>query len=167
MPSTYEPIATTTLGTAGTTITFTSIPSTYTDLKLVLSVSSFSTANEPILRFNNDSGANYAWTRMIGTGSSRTSNRITGIGYLGFDQATSATGKPLLFSYDIFSYASSIFKPSSYFAANNIGVDGGYVMNSVGIWRSTATINRVDLALINGGNYNIGTMATLYGIKAA
>jgi hypothetical protein len=32
MPATYEPIATTTLGTAAATITFSSIPATYSDL---------------------------------------------------------------------------------------------------------------------------------------
>ena len=36
MPATYEPIATTTLGSAATNITFSSIPATYTDLRLVL-----------------------------------------------------------------------------------------------------------------------------------
>jgi hypothetical protein len=36
MPATYEPIATTTLGTAAAFITFSSIPATYTDLRLVI-----------------------------------------------------------------------------------------------------------------------------------
>jgi hypothetical protein len=36
MPATYEPIATTTLGGAAATITFSSISSAYTDLRIVL-----------------------------------------------------------------------------------------------------------------------------------
>jgi len=55
MPKTYEPIATTTLGSNQTTITFSSIPSTYTDLVIVSNMGT-TTASYPFIRFNGDTG---------------------------------------------------------------------------------------------------------------
>ena len=63
--STYTPIATTTLGSAATSYTFTSIPSTYTDLVLVGNLSSSSNTNISI-RINSDSGTNYSNTYLTG-----------------------------------------------------------------------------------------------------
>ena len=45
MPATYEPIATTTLGSAQATVTFSSIPGTYTDLVLITNSRSDSTTS--------------------------------------------------------------------------------------------------------------------------
>ena len=73
--STYTPIATTTLGSAATSYTFTSIPSTYTDLVLVGNLSSSSNTNISI-RIYSDSGTNYSNTYLTGvngTGASSAS----------------------------------------------------------------------------------------------
>ncbi len=78
MPSTYEPIATNTLGTASSSITFSSIPSTYTDLVLVASnILNASSTNSVFLRFNSDSTTNYSSTFLEGTGSAASSNRVS------------------------------------------------------------------------------------------
>jgi hypothetical protein len=58
MATTYEPIATTTLGTAAASITFSSIPATYTDLRLVVMCKLL--AHQLLMfRFNSDTGSNY------------------------------------------------------------------------------------------------------------
>jgi hypothetical protein len=74
MAPTYEPIATTTLGTAAASITFSSIPATYTDLRLVVVAKAVSASTLDV-RFNNDSGTNYSKTEISGDGSSAVSFR--------------------------------------------------------------------------------------------
>jgi len=62
MPSTYTPIATNTLASVSTGVTFSSIPSTYTDLVLVINyrLDGTGTGAAGALRFNSDSGSNKA-----------------------------------------------------------------------------------------------------------
>jgi len=74
---TYEPIATTTLGTAQPTVTFSSIASTYTDLVIVAQLTTAAPTNMRI-RFNGDTTANYSNTTVTGNGSTATSVRETG-----------------------------------------------------------------------------------------
>ena len=76
MPTTYEPIATQTLGSAAATITFSSIPATYTDLRLVLVGTSTISAN-PKINFNSDTATNYSQTILSGNGSVANSARQT------------------------------------------------------------------------------------------
>jgi hypothetical protein len=166
MPATYEPIATTTLGSAASTITFSSIPSTYTDLRIVL-VTVTSTTNYPRLRYNSDSGANYSDTYLYGNGSSATSGRNTGNTKIVVPQGGStSTTVPTFFTYDIFSYAGSTNK-TCLITCQTDQNGSGNVERNVGLWRSTSAITTIELGLDNAGNYNSGTTATLYGIKAA
>jgi len=61
MPATYEPIASTKVtGSSTTQIDFTSIPATYTDLVISLNIVNGTSLNALYMRFNNDTGANYA-----------------------------------------------------------------------------------------------------------
>mgnify|MGYP003326735737 FL=1 len=73
MAVTYEPLATTTLTSAQSTVTFSSISGSYTDLVLVTNVKDSNGAC--YLRFNNDSGTNYSRTWLTGNGSTASSNR--------------------------------------------------------------------------------------------
>ena len=59
LPSTMTPIATNTLTAVASSVTFSSIPSTYTDLVLVLQ-GSFDSADDVRFRFNGDTGSNYS-----------------------------------------------------------------------------------------------------------
>lgn len=163
MPATYEPIATTTLGSAASSITFSSIPSTYTDLRLVLV--SISTTF-PQMRFNNDATALYSWTYVTGTGTAAQSGRFTSATEFYANTGQSAT-IPSLYTFDIFSYAGSTFK-SFLNTQNNDKNGSGDVVAAVGLYRSTTAISRIDLlANIYGTTFSTGTTATLYGIKAA
>jgi len=68
MPTTYEPIATTTLGSATASITFSTISGAYTDLVLVASITGVSVATDPWIRINSDTGANFlglGWLVMV------------------------------------------------------------------------------------------------------
>ena len=75
MPTkTYKPIATTTLGSAAASYTFSSIPSTYTDIVLIFGGSMSNFGNLRI-QFNSDTGNNYSFTRLLGDGSGAQSDR--------------------------------------------------------------------------------------------
>jgi len=77
MAITYEPIATTTLGSATASVTFSSLGS-YTDIVLVCSVQSASSGDARInIRFNGDTASNYSGTFMYGDGSAAGSGRDT------------------------------------------------------------------------------------------
>jgi hypothetical protein len=164
MPSTYEPIATTTVGTATNAITFSSIPSTYTDLRLVLALKS-AASQYASFRVNGDTGSNFSYTWMDTDGASVASGSGANDSIIYLSQRTIPSGLNALFTLDFFSYAGSTFK--TIFTTNNQDNNGsGYVGNQVALWRSTSAINTINL--ISGVNiYDIGTTATLYGIKNA
>jgi hypothetical protein len=168
MPSTYEPIATTTVAVATTSISFTSIPSTYTDIRLVWTVRATAAGNFPTVRFNNDSGSNYSWTRIYGDGTSAASQRNTsrtGIGILWLDEVSSAADTFNLLTLDVFSYAGSTYKTSLTTASADKN-GSGTVERAVALWRSTSAINQIDL-ISGSSTFAAGTTATLYGIKNA
>ena len=165
MPATYEPIATTTLGSAASTITLSSIPATYTDLRLVF-VHQGNTANPfPILRFNSDSGTNYSYTDLYGSGSTAGTQRVTNSTRIAIsDWGTSSTTIPALSIIDIFSYAGSTNKTC--LINHNADLNGsGYVERRVGLWRNTSAINALEISSTQ--NFKAGTTATLYGILKA
>lgn len=164
MPATYEPIATTTLSSAASTITFSSIPSTYTDLRLVLAVTDVSSSATIRLVFNSDTGTNYSRTNLYGDGSSVISNRTTNATNITMGNAITA-GTTAFFNADIFSYAGATNK-TALININNDRNGSGFVFSMVSLWRSTSAINQIEINH-NGGTMSTGTTATLYGIKAA
>ena len=165
MALTYEPIATTTLGSANATITFSSIPSTYTDLRLIF-VYTTNTANRTLqITYNNDTSTLYSSTRLWGDGATVTTDRNTNDVNLVVQTASTSATVPVYFQGDIFSYAGSTFKTGLFGDAGDKN-GSGQVGNCVGLWRSTSAINRIDI-ICSGGTWSAGTTATLYGIKAA
>jgi hypothetical protein len=162
MPTTYEPIATTTLGTASTTIDLTSIPATYTDLKLIFVCTTSSPTNARF-RFNSDTGSNYSYTALGGDGSTASSfsSAPTSFYFTAFG-STSLT-IPHFYSVDIFSYAGSTYKTLLVTESSDDNGSGS-TARSVQLWRSTSAVTSIN---IFGATFSIGTTATLYGIKNA
>jgi hypothetical protein len=138
--ATYEPIATTTLGSATNTITFNSIPSTYTDLRIVVSVKSSA-----------DGGLSTA------AGSNRATNQVE------FDLASSSTAGTFS-TIDIFSYAGSTNKTALFTQSNDTN-GSGEVRCNVLLWRNTAAIT--SFTFTTNQQFSIGSMITVYGILAA
>lgn len=160
--STEVAIATTTLGSAASTITFSSIPATYTDLRLVLV--STSSGGNGIVRLNADSGTNYSTTVLIGDGSAAASARSANRTDLGLQQGNVFANNtvPTLATFDFFSYAGSTFKTVLINCAQELGTDGRTVQR-VSLWRSTSAITSIGFTR-DSGTYSAGTTATLYGI---
>ena len=166
MPATYEPIATTTLGTAASSITFSSIPATYTDLRIVLTGSPTS-GSFMWMRYNSDSATNYSVTILSGDGSAAASARISSAAQLTCKAYSSdSTSQPTLYEIDIFSYAGSTFK--THLCSTSGDYNGsGNVQRIVGLYRSTTAITSVNLLRSASDTFAAGTTATLYGIKNA
>ena len=167
MPATYNRIASTILTSASATITFSSIPATYTDLRIVLrAIPLNSTGTYNSIRFNGDTGTNYSLTQILASSGSLASTRYSNTADLYLNDTDTAGIYPAAATIDIFSYAGSTFKTllSVYAGDKN---SQGIVCAVVGLWRSTSAINSVTLNNAAGNNYQSGTVATLYGIKAA
>ena len=166
--ATYTPIATTTIGTTAASYTFTSIPSTYTDLVLVANgnVSVASTTKLNVGNGSIDTGSNYSWTVISGTGSAANSYRESNVTYTqneryaNWDATNRATTIIQLQNYsNTTTYKTWISRGDN--AAT--GVDA-----IVGLWRSTSAINQIMISCTNSGpTFLVGTTFTLYGIKAA
>lgn len=165
MAVTYEPIATTTLSSPASTIVFSSIPSTYTDLKIIISALSSSSASV-YLRFNSDTTfGNYGTQVMYGDGAVYAATGFTNNSQsfvAGWTVGSSST-LPTYGVADIFSYASSRYKTvlAKGFLDQN---GGGESVVSVNVWRSTSAINTVT---VTGGLFDTNTTATIFGITAA
>jgi hypothetical protein len=160
MPTTYEPIATQTLGSAAANITFTSIPATYTDLNLVITAGG---GQVYYLRLNSDSGSNYSRTILWGEGTTASSSRSTSQTEIRMNGVSPSTVG--FYTADVFSYAGSTNK-TILFTSSEDNNGSGYVYRNVGLWRNTAAVTSI-LFYPSAGNLAIGTTATLYGIKNA
>lgn len=163
MPATYEPIATTTLGSAASTITFSSISSAYTDIRLVL-VSNDGVGSSITMRFNSDTGTNYSRTILNGNGTSAVTANTTNATSINVAPNNSGAGLWGLYTVDVFSYAGSTYK--TVLSTNSVDQNGsGQVGRLVGLWRSTSAITTITLT--DSSNFAAGTTATLYGILKA
>lgn len=167
MPTiTYTPIATNTLASAQTTVTFSSIPGTYTDLVVVCSMRTTGANYQPILRFNGDSGSNYSSTTVWGNGTSAGSNRHTnqnGI-YANPGSGIGTAGDFMPWIINVMNYSNTTTNKTTVARFNNAVsvVNGG-----VGLWRSTSAITSLSLVAEAGSNdFQSGSTFTLYGIKA-
>jgi hypothetical protein len=164
---TYTLISSTTLSTATTTVTFSSIPSTYTDLVLVLSLKTSNPAYQPIVRFNSDTGSNYSATAISGNGSSAVSSRHTnqnGI-YCNPGAGTGGTvGNFMPWIISVQDYANTTTYKSALARFNN---PDSLTNALVGLWRNTAAITSISIVAESGsGDFQSNSTFRLYGIEA-
>jgi hypothetical protein len=163
MAATYEPIVTTTLTSAAADIYFGSLPTTYTDLRIVLVTQNATSGANLTMRLSGDTGSNYSTTTIFGNGSGAVSER----GSNGTSLRLGASTTSIWSSYEIniFNYNSSQYK-SVLSTANQDWNGSGSVRKHVGVHRATYAEDSIRL-IWDSGNHAIGTTATLYGIKAA
>jgi hypothetical protein len=160
MPRTYEPIASTTLGSSASDITFASIAADWTDLVIVLHGAN-SEGSAVAITFNSDTGSNYSHTLVQGNGTSASSSRQssqTGAWFASF-----TTGGPHIAIIHVMSYANTNVYKTLLSSAERIGTT---TARHVGLWRSTSAITSVTLDPVFG-TLQAGTTASLFGIKAA
>ena len=166
MPVTYEPIATTTLGSAASSITFSSIPGTYTDLRLVL-VGRTTAGDNIRIQFNGDTASNYSSTWIMGDGSAASSSRNSNLSRIQLPSSLDGT-QPALVNIDIFSYAGSTNKTLLLSESKDLN-GSGVTARQVSLWRNTSAITSILLESQGSSpaTFMANTTATLYGIKNA
>jgi hypothetical protein len=162
MAITYEPISTTTLGSAAATVTFSTISGAYTDLILVAEYT-VSGGGDHLVRFNSDTGSNYSVTVLAGTGSATGSGRSSSQTSYNPNWNSDQPSQRIIITHQIQNYSNSTTYKTLLTRLNNAS---SQTVASVGLWRSTSAITSIDL-LRSAGNYNSGSTFTLYGIKAA
>jgi hypothetical protein len=166
----YELISTTTLGTATASVTFSSLgdySSTYKHLQ-IRSVGKTTVSGDGaeslVLRFNADSGSNYVRHFMQTNSSTRSSGAVTGSSYAyGGILATnsiSAFGVNVCDVLDAYSTTKNKTTRTFYGSASALSILG---LGS-SAWLNTASITSMTLSS-TGGNLNVGTRISLYGIK--
>jgi hypothetical protein len=163
MANTFTKIASVTVGSGGaSTMAFSSIPATYTDLQLL--ITSQTTSNNYIkININSDTGSNYTYKVIRGSGSAAGS----------FNQAD-WTGTAYVFGYSdsgwsshsvyIPNYASSNYKSISSDSVQEANTTTAYSWLGAGLWSNTSAITAISIAsqTLNFAQYST---ATLYGIK--
>jgi len=166
-------IAQTVLSSAASSVTFSSIPGTYSALRLMIKARGSSGSNgcAVYLQFNGDTGSNYSDNidlllqgagRYPGAGYGLTASYVANVP-IGSDNTNSA-GVVIV---DIPGYADTVFNKSGY--ANGfavIGAVGSRLSSTEGgfEWASTAAINSIKV-LIQSGAFVAGSAFTLHGLE--
>jgi Tfp pilus assembly protein FimT len=171
MPGTYQVIASQTLSSSAASLSFTSIPATYTDLRLVTTGKSTVSGHSSYIGFNNTGNTglySYQSLRSSAAAGTVTSGGNADTNYIAFldDQLTgSSSTYPRIETADIFSYAGGTYKSVLVSSSGNYNGTGS-ILYEIGIWLQTAAITSIEITR-NAGSYDVGFVATLYGIKAA
>jgi len=166
----YESIATTTVGSGGTqSITFSSIPATYTHLQLRTSHATNNTTNIYYRINGSTTAAEYGYHYIVGTGS--------GSGTAAADVSHVNTYLPLAYNSNPSNFTAGVFDFLDYTSTTKnktirglYGQDNngsGYIQFGSSLWINTAAITSLTI-LSTGGDYiNQYSSFALYGIKGA
>lgn len=160
--ATYTPIASTTIGTAVASYTFSSIPATYTDLVLIENITLSAAGNQSVVSFG-DTSTLYSSTNLQGSGTSALSSRYTAGSGVGSSPGA-GSGTEIINIIRQFQNYSNTTTYKTFIQRSNWA--GGQVYATVGLWRNTAAISSIVLTT-TGGNYAVGSTFALYGITAA
>jgi hypothetical protein len=160
MASTYEPIATQTLGSSASSVTFSSIPSTYTDLVLIVMAKNVNGDSDLAMQFNSNTSG-YSSTFVYGNGSSALSTRNTNLTKMRIGRIDNTNAYPNIINIQNYSNA------TTYKTALSRSQNSSLVLANVGLWGNTSAITSVTILDDNSYSLASGSTFTLYGIKAA
>ena len=167
----YDSIATSTVGSGGTSsITFSSIPSTYQHLQIraIARTDRAGAVDSIKMRFNSDTTANYAFHYLYGDGSTAVGDAGPNTSYMALLEATGNTATSGIFGAfvtDILDYDNT----SKYKTVRNLGGDdrngSGLMSLTSGLWQSTSAITSITIFPFTGPNFVQYSSFALYGIK--
>lgn len=169
----YDAIASSTLSSATNTVTFSSIPSTYEHLQIRAYVRGdrVGGGDAAIIRFNNDTGANYVASRLYGSVSTAGSDGFTARTsvFLASNIPTPGYSATVAFEAaicEILDYASTNKNTTVRTIAGSDTNGSGLVEINGGVWLNTAAVNRIDIICATN-NFVAGSVFALYGLKSA
>jgi hypothetical protein len=164
-PTSFESIATVSGTGSSGTISFSSIPATYTHLQIRIYAKN-SSATSLYSRLNTDTGSNYAWHRLAGSGaaasagSGSTQTRMVVSGFIN----DISTSNPYVAIIDILDYANTNKYTTIRTLTGQDNNGSGEVALSSGLWQNTAAVNAIEI-YAGGGNFGTESRFALYGIK--
>ncbi len=164
MPSTYTLISSNVLSSTAASVTFSAIPSTYTDLVLRWSVNT-SSLQDGTIYFNGTLGTtNYSRTFLAGNGATASSGRASNREAIDMDYIGSATANTFA-SGEMYlpNYAGSVNKPLSTISALEANSTTAYLRANAGLARVTAAVTSLTIAA--AGTFSSGSSFYLYGVK--
>jgi hypothetical protein len=170
MANTYTLIQSNTVGSGGaSSVTFSSIPATYTDLLIKLSVrDARATLAVSDIRFNfngTGAGTNITGRYLYGDGSSVSATTIGSNGELGFGTASGATSNTFgNAEVYIANYAGSNPKSISSDSVAENNATAGYNLILSGLWSSSTTITSIAMTPFTSP-FSQYSSFYLYGIK--
>lgn len=162
-PYAFQSIATANL-TSGTSASFTSIASSYQHLQFRIFAKTATAGADIIMRFNNDTGNNYAFHYLRGDGATASASGSASDAYI-YVSPTDGTYF-LTAIVDIHDYARTTKNKTVRIASGFDANGSGWSSLRSGLWMNTSAINRVDFT-ISGTTFSTGTKFALYGIKGA
>ena len=168
----YDSIATTTVGSGGAaSISFTSIPSTYTHLQirgLGRNNSAGTQFDDIKIQYNSDTASNYSFHQLYGTGATAAAYASASTTYNAalLAQGGNTAGIFAVNTIDLLDYANTN-KYKTTRILNGYDKNGaGFVSLTSGLWMSTSAVTRIDLTPLTGSFVEYSSFA-LYGIKGA
>jgi hypothetical protein len=161
----YESIASAAGTGASSTITFSSIPSTYASLQIRINGRSDALVDTTYIQVQYNATAMTKGHYVRGDGSAVSANAVNVPIYIAGANTTANTmGVGII---DIHDYASTTKnKTVRVFSGADKNASGGAIDLISGLWMSTSAINRIDL-VTGSGQYQTGSTVSLYGIKGA
>lgn len=171
MPSTYTLISSNTLTSSAASVTFSSIPATYTDLVLKISTRGDNGGTVPSsveLTFNGNN-ANFSRTDLTGNGSAAASARNsnqTNIRLTNHSNGSASTANAFSNS-EIYipNYNGSTNKPIGSFGVGETNASAASMGAVAGLWGNTSAITSITIANYTDNAFVTGSSFYLYGIK--
>jgi hypothetical protein len=166
--SSYESISTVTVGAGGSSsITFSSIPSTYTHLQVRYMAVALSGTTEILMKINSGTGANYARHDLYGNGSAAgvSASASSADPYIQGYISSVVPTNPCVGVVDILDYANTNkYKTSRILTGVDKNGSGGIEFNSL-LWMNTNAITTLNI--YGTGTFGQYSSFALYGIKGS
>jgi hypothetical protein len=159
----YDALATVTLSATASSITFSGIPSGYKHLQLRSLCFGSNNQENLYIRFNGDTGSNYARHYLLGDGSSASAS-ATAPDTGGVFSNTSTATSPYVAICDILDFSNSNkFKTLRALSGRDTNGAGDITLRS-SLWRNTAAVTDINI-YAGVGTLSSGTTIALYGIR--